>query len=343
MVENSANQKRLGIFVGENGNWSFFREIYEDLAKYYVTDIYEKKSYRTPLLYGRLNDWAHVQRMRRTLQQNNVCFFEWVSELLLPASHMPKSCAMVARLHSYELYAWAPRVNWANVDRIILVSEAMRVKFCAMFPDHAHKTRLIYNAKKLDRFSPVARPFAFNLGMLCSIHPRKRIYEIVIMVAELRRRGYPARLHIGGGRLHGGDLDEYYVALHALVGKLDLQDAVTFYDHVDNTAEWLRNIDVFISNSYWEGHQVALIEAMAVGCQCYSHAWDGAEEVLPPENLYLSENELAEMLIAYSKLPEPLRQCERDRMRAIAVQRYDAGHQYAAIRQVIEEALAAAA
>jgi hypothetical protein len=30
-------------------------------------------------------------------------------------------------------------------------------------------------------------------------------------------------------------------------------------------------------------------------------------------------------------------------MRAIAVQRYDAGHQYAAIRQVIEEALAAAA
>jgi glycosyltransferase involved in cell wall biosynthesis len=160
------------------------------------------------------------------------------------------------------------------------------------------------------------------------------------MVAVLRQRGYPAHLHVAGGRLHGGDLDEYYVALHALVEKLGLEDAVTFYDHVSNTAEWLRKIDVFISNSYWEGHQVALIEAMAVGCECYAHDWDGVEEVLPPENIYLSENQLAEMLIAYSKLPEDLRQCRRDRMRALAVEKYDADRQYVAIRQVIEEALA---
>jgi glycosyltransferase involved in cell wall biosynthesis len=160
------------------------------------------------------------------------------------------------------------------------------------------------------------------------------------MVAELRQRGYPAHLHIAGARQHGGDLDEYYVALRALVDKLDLREAVTFYDHVTNTAEWLRNIDVFISNSYWEGHQVALIEAMAVGCQCYSHFWDGAEEVLPPENIYLSENQLADMLIAYSKLPEEERRCRREQMRAIAVAKYDAHRQYAAIRAVIDEALA---
>jgi glycosyltransferase involved in cell wall biosynthesis len=332
--------KHLGIFVGESGNWSFFRGINEDLAKHYETDIFERKAYRTPLLYGRLNDWAHIQRIRQTLQRNDICFFEWASELLLPASHMPKRCAIVARLHSYELYAWAPRVNWASVDRVILVSEAMRSKFCGLFPDHAHKTRVIYNAKELDVFAPGDRPFSFNLGMLCSINPRKRIYEVIIMLADLRSRGYPAHLHIAGGRLHGGDYDEYYVALHALVEKLGLNDAVTFYDHITSTAAWLRNIDVFVSNSYWEGHQVALIEAMAVGCQCYSHFWDGAEEVLPPENIYAAETQLADMLIAYSKLPEDVRKCERDRMRAIAIEKYDANHQYVAIRQVIEEALA---
>jgi glycosyltransferase involved in cell wall biosynthesis len=333
--------KQLGVFVGENGNWSFFREIYEELTKHYATDVYNKKTYRTPLLYGRLNDRMHLQRVRQTLRRNDVCFFEWASELLLTASHMPKSCAMVARLHSYELYAWAPRINWNNVDRIILVSEAMRCKFCDMFPDHAHKTRLVYNAKNLQVFTPVDRPFAFQLGMLCSINPRKRIYEIVLMVADLRRRGYGAHLHIAGGRLHGGDFDEYYVALHALVRKLGLDDAVTFYDHITSTAEWLSKIDVFISNSYWEGHQVALIEAMAVGCQCYSHFWDGVEEVLPAENIYASETELAELLIAYSEWPEAARQHERNRMRKIAAEKYDAEHQYKAIRQVIEEALAA--
>jgi glycosyltransferase involved in cell wall biosynthesis len=333
--------KRLGIFVGEHGNWTFFRDIYADLAQVYQTDVFVEKTYNIPLLYGRFNRWSYQNQIRQIVQRNDICFFEWASELLIPASQLPKRCAMVARLHSYELYAWAPQVNWANVDRVILVSEAMRQKFCALYPDHAHKTIVIYNARPLDVFAPVRKPFQFDLGMLASLHPVKRIYEIVLMVSGLRRRGYDARLHVAGAKWHGGTLDEYHVSLNRLVEKLDLHGAVTFYDHVTDTAGWLQNIDVFISNSYWEGHQVALVEAMASGCQCYSHFWDGVEEALPPENIYVSENELAEKLIAYSQLDDESRWLLRMNMRNIACEKYDVGRQYTAIRKVMEDALAA--
>jgi len=333
--------KRLGVFVGEHGNWTFFQDIYADLAQQYQTDVFVEKTYNTPLLHGRLNRWTYQNQIKQIVNRNDICFFEWASELLVPASHMEKRCAIVTRLHSYELYYWAPQVNWANVDRIILVSKAMREKFCAIYPAHAHKTTVIYNAKPLDLFAPVEKPFTFQLGMLCSLNPRKRIYEIILMLAELRARGYPAQLHIAGGALHGGDMDEYHVSLHRLVTKLGLEGNVTFYDHISDTPGWLRKIDVFISNSYWEGHQVALVEAMAIGCQCYSHFWDGAEEVLPPENLYAAETELCEKLIAYSQLSDAERYTERMRMRAIACEMFDAERQHQEIAQVVSEALAA--
>ncbi len=333
--------KRLGIFVGEHGNWTFFRDIFADLSKYYQTDVFVEKTYNTPLLHGRLNRWAYQNQIKQIVNRNDICFFEWASELLIPASQLPKRCAMVARLHSYEIYAWAPQVNWAHVDRVILVSEAMRQKFCAIYPEHAHKTIVIYNARSLETFAPVTRSFGFDLGMLASLHPVKRIYEIVLMVAGLRSRGYPARLHVAGAKWHGGTLDEYHVSLNRLVEKLNLGSAVTFYDHVTDTPRWLQDIDVFISNSYWEGHQVALVEAMASGCQCYSHFWDGVEEVLPAENIYASENELAEKLIAYSQLGDADRWPLRMRMRDIACAKFDVQRQYTAIRQVMEEALAA--
>jgi hypothetical protein len=34
------------------------------------------------------------------------------------------------------------------------------------------------------------------------------------------------------------------------------------------------------------------MEAVASGCYCLSHDWDGADELLPAENLYLTDSQL---------------------------------------------------
>jgi len=128
------------------------------------------------------------------------------------------------------------------------------------------------------------------------------------------------------------------VALHRLVSKLGLEDRVIFYDHLPDPAFWLQGIDIFISNSYWEGHQVALVEAMASGCYCLCHFWDGAEEVVPSDQLYGTDMQLQELILEYAALSETERRDRQARMRAIAAERFDIEITKARIRDVIEAA-----
>jgi glycosyltransferase involved in cell wall biosynthesis len=333
--------KRLGIFVGEQGNWSFFRHLYEDLRAHYATGVYQPWVFRTPLLHGRLNRWSHRHRIRSLLRNSDGAFFEWASELLETASTMPKYCPIVTRLHAYELYAWGARIDWEAVDRVILVSEAMRRNFAEQVPAYAHKAVVVHNAVNLERYRPAARERdGINIGMLCSFNARKRIYETILMFAKFHSRHPGARLHLGGGRIHAPDLDEYYLACRRLVAKLGLEHAVVFCDHVAAPAEWLQRIDLFISNSYWEGQQVALLEALACGCYCLSHAWSGAEEVLPAEFLCMTDDELFEKALAYADLSPREKVEHHERMRRIACDRFDSQRQTARLREVIEETLA---
>jgi glycosyltransferase involved in cell wall biosynthesis len=332
---------KLGIFVGED-KWMFFGEIFEDLANRFNMDVYSARYVKTPLLYGRLNRWLFRRQLLSLLHNNDVCFFEWASDLLAPASHLSKRSKIVTRLHSFELYEWAPRINWDFVDKVILVSEAMRRKFGELYPAHLHKTEVIYNGVSLQDFAPscTSRHSGLTIGLLCNIKPVKRVYEAVLMLHSLRGQGLDAQLHVAG--VPEGDL-RYAAAVYRLVNKLHLDEAVCFHGHVADTAEWLRQIDIFVSNSYWEGHQVALVEAMATGCYCLSHFWDGAEESLPPEHLFATESELLQKISEYLDLSAAEQQERRALMRAIACEKFDLADTKARIHHVIEELAASAA
>jgi glycosyltransferase involved in cell wall biosynthesis len=74
---------------------------------------------------------------------------------------------------------------------------------------------------------------------------------------------------------------------------------VTFYGHVEKPEDWYPRIDIFISNGYSEGLQVSPMEAMATGCYCLSHHWDGADELLPVEQLYFTDRELQDLVLQH--------------------------------------------
>ena len=75
---------RLGVFIGEN--WLYFEDICADLQRHYTVQPHEHKTPNVPLLYGRLNRWAYKSGIRSMLRRNDVCFFEFASELLIGAS-----------------------------------------------------------------------------------------------------------------------------------------------------------------------------------------------------------------------------------------------------------------
>jgi glycosyltransferase involved in cell wall biosynthesis len=325
---------RVGIATEET--WGFLNEIHEELTQHHTVSVFQRRRSNLPVLNTRVNRSLFNRDLRAFTQANQVIFFEWASELLAVASHLPKRCGIVTRLHRYEMYRWADQINWDAVDKVILVSRAKENEFQARFPAQADKIAVIPEAISLQRFSHRPRCFNGDIGILCHLRPRKRVYELILAFYELSRQRDDFHLHIGGGEAPG--LAEYFQAIQILIQKLSLQDKVTIYGHVKNPEEWYQHVDIFISNSYSEGLQVAPMEAIASGCYCLAHYWDGADELLPAENLYFSDSELIEKILSYSSLTEAERLQRQSRLRQLVVDQFDVDKTKVQIRQLIEAA-----
>jgi len=233
------------------------------------------------------------------------------------------------------MYQWAERINWSVVDRVILVSQAKQREFNMRFPGYAHKSIVVSPSTSLIKFSPRPRRFEGDIGILCHLTPRKRVYELILAFYELTKKRDYLRLHIAGGQ--DPAYEDYYSTLQYIVRKLGLQDKVIFYGHITETWDWYHRIDIFISNSYSEGLQVAPMEAMASGCYCLAHCWDGADELLPEENLFFTNGELQEKILNYCDILESERQRIIEQMRTLAVEKFDINQTKTQIRQILEE------
>jgi glycosyltransferase involved in cell wall biosynthesis len=325
---------RIGVAIEET--WSFLHEIYDDLKNHHQTSLFQRRVTSLPAFNVRTNRYLLQRDLGRFMRSNDVVFFEWASELLAVASRLPKTCAIVTRLHRYELYQWADKINWGAVDKIILVSQAKRREFLGRFPGLESKVVVIPEAISLTRFPYLPQPWRGTIGTLCHLKPRKRVYELVLAFHELAQERDDLHLHIGGGK--ATNFEEYYLALLNLVDKLDLHQRVTLHGAVSKPETWYSQIDIFISNGYSEGLQVAPMEAMASGCYTLSHFWDGAEELLPRQQLYYGDRELRQRILEYAASSEQQRCRWQAAMRQIVVDNFDVDITKVQIRQAIEAA-----
>jgi glycosyltransferase involved in cell wall biosynthesis len=324
---------RIGIAIEET--WAFFKEIYEDLQQHHQVSLYERKTSSLPVFNTKLNRYLFDQGLQNFLRDNEVVFFEWASELLAAATHLPKTCAIVARLHRYEMYRWVDKVNWEVVDRIIVVTDAKKNEFIEKFPDQVAKVVVIPEAVSLERFQPFEKTTRGDIGTLCNLIPRKRVYELILAFYELSKVNPILHLHIAGPE--HDFYREYASALYSLVRRLDLVEQVTFYGRVAEPEVWYRNLDIFVSNSYSEGLQVALLEAMACGIFSLSHTWEGADELLPADHLFYSENEFVDRINHYlEKSPDEQRMI-KNQMITLVAGKSDIQNTVERIRTVLEE------
>lgn len=324
---------KLGIVY--DGLQNFLEELREDWRAHFETSVYAFQPVKLPIASGRINPMLYRRSLGQFLNRNDVVFFEWAGENLVAASRMPHRAAIIARLHSGELFNQARLVDWNRVDWIVLISNAMQRKFNEMYPGHEAKTVVLPAGKSLTRFAPVLHPFGGKIAMLGHIIPVKRVYDMVLTMAELRDRGYDFTLYVGGQPKDDYINQRYYASVLGAVKKLGLSERVFFDGWVDPSA-WLPDKDIFISHSSWEGQQNALIEAMACGCYCLSHFWDGAEEILPEEYLYTTTSRLVDKIIAYAKMPEADRRQHQTCQREIAVERFNGKDMITNYRALIE-------
>ncbi|MAT44683.1 MAG: hypothetical protein CL609_20300 [Anaerolineaceae bacterium] len=289
---------KVGIVINET--WAFFQEIFDLFLQNHQAELFKPSPVKAPILKQRFQRYQYQRDMDQFARSNQVLFFEWASESLAHFSFRPKQSGIVARLHRYELYQWADKINWQNIDQLIVVSQAKKNEIIQDFPQLKNKVSVITEAVNLEHFNFKPKPFSKQIGTLCHLSPRKRVYELILAFEEskLYQQGYT--LHIGGGR--HPKFGDYYKAIHQLVNRLGLGEAIQFYEHVENAKAWYEKIDIFISNSYSEGLQVSPMEAIASGCYCLSHYWDGADELLPLDNLFITGQEMNQKIKDYAAL-----------------------------------------
>jgi glycosyltransferase involved in cell wall biosynthesis len=296
----------LGIVVGDE-TWHFFKEIYDYLCRRYRVSVFRPIGGVGPQNASLIHD------LREFLQQHQVAFFEWSSQLLALATQLQTDCRIVTRLHRYELFSWADKVDWTRVEATIFVSSAMLKKFKAVSRELPARTVVIPPGVSTRRFHPLRQRLNRRIGTLCWLTPRKRVYELIISFAGVCRSHPHLKLSIAGGP--HSSFPDYYDTLVSLVKKLKLSSRVEFVHEPSNISKWYRTVDVFVSNGYSEGLQVALLEAMASGCYCLSHAWPGIEDVLPNDQIFLTDQGLQKQLLAYYAAPPAFRRQARDKMR----------------------------
>jgi glycosyltransferase involved in cell wall biosynthesis len=324
---------RLGVAIQET--WGFFNEIFAEFQKKYEVEVFKSRSWNLPIFNSRVNQYLYRHGLQKFMAGNDVVFFEWASELLVAATHLPKVSGIVTRLHRYEMYQWVNRVNWDAVDRIIVVSHAKKKEFLEKFPSQAGKLVVSGPSTSLDKFIPHPKEFNGDIGILCHLTPRKRVYDLILTFYELLQQKSNLHLHIAGGM--DPAFEDYYYSLQSIVADLDIKEKVIFYGNVTDTWNWYQKIDIFISNSYSEGLQVAPMEAMASGCYCLSHRWRGSDELLPPENLYYTDNELQKLILQYYASSSAEKSFQRQRMRSLAEEKFDINHTIRQVTQAIDD------
>jgi glycosyltransferase involved in cell wall biosynthesis len=244
-----------------------------------IQDIYRRFRYRLYTDYPKL--------MAKMLIGNKydveIAFLEGAPTTFL--SYSPnRSSKKVAWVHtdltkhrtmSYEM----EREIYKTIDNVICVSKQSRDKFIDMYPEYHNKANVIYNLidkENIKKFAEEKIRFNFNENSIVAIGRLTRLKRFDILIKAhklLLNEGINNNLVILGE----GELRE---ELETLVKELDVEESVTMPGFIKNPYPFIKNGDLFVVSSDYEGFSLVVAEAMTLGKAIVSTDCTGPSELL---------------------------------------------------------------
>ncbi len=170
-----------------------------------------------------------------------------------------------------------------RTDSVICVSKSALESFIGRYPDLAEKTHVIYNffdAEAIRRLGE--EPFSFEGGgvKLLSVgrmtEPKKYL-RFLDVLARLKNDGFDFQWHVLGTGIQYDEIKEKTERLG--LGGCVFLDGVT-----DNPYKYMKNCDLFVLPSGWEGFPTVTVEAKALGCPILATDVSGIREQLEHGN-----------------------------------------------------------
>ena len=179
---------------------------------------------------------------------------------------------------------------------IVAVTDSLRDDIVCRTPLKASKIKVIYNGIDTSAFwcpssSTLRQKCGWSedeiiVGSLGNVRPAKG-YDILLHAAALLKQSPRSYRFVIAGQKDRGTL---YDDLLKLRKKLGLDEKVLFLGFIDAPAEFLSNLDLFLSSSISEGLPLSAIQAMAAKLPLIATRCGGYEELVTHlENGWLVE------------------------------------------------------
>ncbi|MDZ7828836.1 MAG: glycosyltransferase [Halofilum sp. (in: g-proteobacteria)] len=186
--------------------------------------------------------------------------------ILCIANTLSKSLARHGRL--WRALRYVPIRRWyPRADAVVATSEGVAadiIKISGIMPNRVHVipipvisedfVRLAQEKANHRWFDESGIPVIIGVGRLT---PQKDFFTL-IRAFSILRRSIDARLLILG---EGSERSE----LLRLANELGVVDSIDLPGFVSNPHAWMRQADIFVLSSVWEGFGIVLVEAMGVG------------------------------------------------------------------------------
>ena len=168
---------------------------------------------------------------------------------------------------------------WGRTDGIVCVSQVAMDSFCRRYPTLSHKVHLLYNFyDTADILRKGAEPFSFEgvrpiLLSVGRMTEQKKYLRFLHVLARLRDEGFAFSWHVLGDGIQRPQIEEKIRALA-------LSDRVYLHGLSDNPYKYMKNCDLFVLPSGWEGFPTVTVEAKLLGCPVLATDVAGIREQL---------------------------------------------------------------
>jgi glycosyltransferase involved in cell wall biosynthesis len=224
-----------------------------------------------------------------------VVWLEWgnqMTQALLAQKDRLRGKQVIVRIHNYEVHDnLVDRLDFSAATDIVFVCTYLRDLFLAknLRVPKGCRIHVIHNGIDIRRFRYVPRGESRrDIAFLAYISYKKDPMILMQAFAFLSRRHPDARLHVAGMFQDR----RYEIGMPHFLRESGLSDRATFYGHIDNADEWLRDKDFIFSSSLLESQGVGMLEAMSRGCRPLIYSFPGARDLYLGSQLWTTFDDL---------------------------------------------------
>ncbi len=261
----------------------------------FLTNVVEnlKKSYETKLVtVGCSHDYSLIDQW---MAWADISWFEWCDELVEYGSKhkTSKEKKIVCRLHSYEAFTYYPtKVNWKNVDKLILISKSIQNYILETYKINADITEVIPNGVDLQQLNIRERGPGFKLAYVGYINYKKGPMLLLQTLKALFDSDNRYKLYLAGSFQD----PRYLLYFNQMVKEMGLSDSFFFEGWQADIDKWLENKDYIICSSVLESQNMSIMQAMAKGIKPVIHNFVGAREIYPEKYVWNTIDEAIAMI-----------------------------------------------